>query len=66
MLADRAQRMQQAALKTDCSFLPSFQKLNVSFNKAMMSLNLDLIVAWFKIRFDESMAELMFDLSTSV
>lgn len=32
----------------------------------MMSLNLDLIVAWFKIRSNESMTELMFDLYTSV
>lgn len=66
MLADRAQPTQQPALRTNCHFLPSSQKLNVSFNKAMMSLNLNLIVVWFKIWFNESMAELMFDLSTSV
>lgn len=61
-LADRAHWM----LQPKCPFLPSPQKLNVTFNKGMMSLNLDLIVAWFKIRSNESMTELMFDLYTSV
>lgn len=66
-LADLAHGiLQPGTVRPSVSFSRPLRKLNVTFNKGMMSLNLDLIVAWFKIRPNESMTELMFDLYTTI